>query len=137
MGQAVKCTHTLVKTPPDPKLSTTTSTGSNELVSYDAPRFPGSSKSPARFAGGWKVSMSGTNAGSCSSMEIDLSGKLTGSCSIAAVGGFQVNGTVDADGVLTGSAPGGITISGKMTPVDGSGGWSADGDAGAWSMAHK
>jgi hypothetical protein len=137
MGVPVKCMQTLVKTPPDPKLPTTTSTSSSELVSYDAARFPGSSKNPARFAGGWNVSMRGTNAGSCSSVEIDISGKLTGSCSSARAGGFQIDGSVDADGVLTAGAQGGITISAKLTPVDGNGEWSADGGSGTWSMVHR
>jgi len=137
MGVPVKCAQTLVKIPRDPKLPARTSSSVTELVSYDAPRFPGSSRNPARFAGGWNVSLSGANAGSCSSLQVDISGKVTGSCTSANTGSVPIDGSVDADGVLTASAAGGIMLSGKLTPVDGNGQWSEGGGSGTWSMVHK
>lgn len=138
MGMPVKCALTLVKTLPDPKLPTRTTSTSTELVSYDAPRFASSSKSPARFAGGWNLSMSGTNAGSCASLTIDTEGKLTGNCIDGNGSSHAIDGTVDADGMPKASSPDGATISGTLTPADGSGNWTGSGSSGgAWSMAHR
>ncbi|MBK4735084.1 hypothetical protein [Noviherbaspirillum pedocola] len=137
MGVAVKCTQTAVATPRDTSLKSKSGSATIELIAYDASRFPGSIRNPARFAGGWNAGLTEANTENCSSLTIDTKGELTGTCRFVDGWYVAVEGAVDADGVLKASSSDGVTISGKLTPVDGSVEWSANGGRGAWSMAHK
>jgi hypothetical protein len=94
MGWQVKCAYTLTKDLAGSSSGPYTISSSDELVSYDALRFPGS-KSTIRF-GGWSATLSGADSGSCKSIVITISGKVTGSCSSTHAGSFDIRGSVDA-----------------------------------------
>jgi hypothetical protein len=93
----------------------------------------------ARFAGLWNVSYTGTDAGTCTGLNADTNGGVSGSCSSNTSGAFNVTGTVDAKGVISLTASNGATMNGNFaSPFAGTGTWINSGGAnGAWSAVHQ
>lgn len=91
-----------------------------------------------RFQGSWNIAYSGGASGACMLLSVSAGGDITGSC--ANVGGpsFSVAGTVNEDGVVNISLPGGGALNGNFgTIYSGSGTWSDAGLSGTWTATHN
>ena len=118
--------------------TTAESTTTEVLTSAGGPTRASEGNVHARFQGPWYVSYSGASSGVCGSLAISSNGTVSGSCVPVGGAAFTVNGTVDVNGVVNVTWPGGGMLTGTLTaPYEGSGTWSEGTNSGTWTARHS
>lgn len=139
LGRTVKCQDTNVYTP-----VIGTPVSRSRVFVLEGYSAAGLSSVPtvARFAGNWTGSYTGnpgtSNVGTCSSLTVSIGGAITGSCTDNFAGAFTVTGTVNTAGTASLTASTGVTFSGTLSTISGSGTWiGVPNGGGTWTASHK
>ncbi|MBI1890296.1 MAG: hypothetical protein HYS18_06615 [Burkholderiales bacterium] len=136
LGRTVKCTWTFSTTPYGSTTATQYSASSIVLNNYSANGGYTSTYNVLRYAGAWSLSLTGSETGSCSLLNITTAGAISGTCQGSLSGTQQATGSVNVFGSFTLSF-GNSTLTGVLNPITGSGTWSGVIGSGSWTATHK
>jgi hypothetical protein len=147
-GRAVECSSTWRTVPTGQTTATAAGTRTDRLEAYSIGGKAAVGPAVRRFAGYWQFTFTGGSQGGCDNVQVETSGRITGSCRLRSAAGvystpFTVGGSVAADGTLNVTTKDGSTVSGSFSsPIAGSGTWrSVDSTGstrtGSWTAVHQ